>query len=389
VTTIRLAFVLMLLALASNATAAGTQADPPGIPTVIRAREQALADAMHARDSQRLEQLLALDYILRGTPDIDRATWIRNAVTLCWGDRSEIEHFDARPLGDVVVASFELTVHVDPATCQPARLRSLITDIWIRQADGWRLRIRHAAAAPAADADLSAQYGAVPLPPPTWEISSELSLVATAGNTSTRTLGLAGDVTHRGLASSTTGSVTFLTSEADEITRARSLSAEARHAFHVGGRVEPFVRGAYARDRFAGIANRATVDVGAAYTARVPKPHSLTAEGGLGFTAEQRLDGTDLRHLAAATAVDYAWTRGPGVELKEHVGLNADLESAGNWRAAIRTALGIALTRLLSFKVSHAFEYRHAPVTGFRRMDMRTAAALVLSFQQRPDVSKQ
>jgi nitrate/nitrite transporter NarK len=70
----------------------------------IRDRELALADAMHARDRQRLEELLAPDYILRSSPDIDRETWIRNAVTLCWGDRSSIDGFHASQQAGVVIA---------------------------------------------------------------------------------------------------------------------------------------------------------------------------------------------------------------------------------------------------------------------------------------------
>jgi hypothetical protein len=76
----------------------------------IRALEQALADAMHSKDGRRIDGLLASEYAMRGAPDIDRAAWMRNALTLCWGERSDIDRFLVRLQADVAVASFEVTL---------------------------------------------------------------------------------------------------------------------------------------------------------------------------------------------------------------------------------------------------------------------------------------
>lgn len=349
----------------------------------IRAKERALADAMHARDRQRIESLLAPDYVLRGAPDIDRDTWISNALTLCWGDRSDIDAFRVHEHDDVIVASFELTFYVDPTLCRPAVLRSLITDIWSRGADGWRLHIRHSGPPPQADAGIAAQYGIVPQPPPTWDLSGELSLVATGGNTSIRTLGLGGSAIHRTDARSTRASIAFVTSQAGSVTNARSLAMQARHGVRVRERIELLGRGSYARDRFAGIDDRATAEVGTAYTVS-PRPHTLTAEGSVGFTVEQRLDATELQFATATGTIDYGWTARPGSELTQSVRMAFDLETAGNWRGISTTAVGVTLTELLSLKASHAIEYRNQPVAGFRRTDMRTAATLVISWQRHP-----
>ncbi len=358
-------------------------ADPADLAAHILALERALADALHARDRDRLEALLAPGYVLRGAPDIERAQWVDNAVTLCWGDRSDIDAFAARRHDQVVVAAFTLTFYVDPGSCQPALLRSLITDVWVRDGDRWRLQVRHAAPPPAGTG-VAAQYGAVPLLPATWEASGELSLVATGGNTDTQTLGLGGDVTHRSGRSESRGAVAFLTSEADEVTRARSLHVEARHGYRVRPRLELFGRGAFARDRFAGIDGQSTMAGGAAYTAGLPVGHVLTTEGSLGFVVERRRDATRLEFASATGALRYGWTIVPGTELSEEASVLADLESAGNWRGATATALTVVLTRVLSLKVSHAFEYRHRPVAGFGRTDMRTAAALVFGVAHRP-----
>lgn len=368
-----------------SASAAAQEADPAAnVAAGIRGREAALAEAMHAGDRSRLEQLLARDYSLRGSPDIDRETWIRNAVTLCWGDRSDIEGFRVRQYGQVVIASFELTFYVDPATCRSAVLRSLITDVWVHEPDGWKLRVRHAGPPPT-DSSIAAQYGFQPEAPPTWEVSNELSLVATSGNTSTRTLGVGSQVTHQNDARSTHGSFAFLSSEADAVTRARSLTVQIRHAFRLAERLDAFGEVSYARDRFAGIDHRIVATAGIARTVSLPPRHVLRVQGGAGMTAERRLDATNLRRHATATgALHYGWTFAPRAELTEDAAVDADLQSAGNWRGTGRTALSVTLTRLLSLKVSNIVEYRNAPVAGFRRTDMRMAAALVMTLQRRP-----
>jgi hypothetical protein len=63
---------------------------------------------------------------------------------------------------------------------------------------------------------------------------------------------------------------------------------------------------------------------------------------------------------------------------------NADLKSASNWRTSTTTALSVSFRSVLSLRASHAIEYRHAPVVGFGRSDMRTAVTLVCSMAMRP-----
>jgi putative salt-induced outer membrane protein YdiY len=371
---------IAMLALAAGAEAA----QPERITADLLAHERALSAAMHARDRARLDQLLAPDYVLRGAPDVDRATWLRNALTFCWGDRSDLAAFRATSHGPVAVASFELTFYVDPGTCAPAVLRSVVTDVWVRHAEGWRLAVRHAGPPPAPGAGIAAQYGSVPDPPPAWELDGELSLVATGGNTSTRTLGAGSEVTHRSRTSTTRASAAFVTSEADAVTRARSSNVQVRHGVRAAPRTELFGRAAYARDRFAGIDARFTLDAGASYTASLPRGQSLAVEGGVGYTAEDRVGGADLRFAIVTGALGYAWAIRPGTELTGDLGLTADPATPRNWRGTGTTAVSVTLSRLVSLRASHTVEYRNAPVAGFGRTDMRTAAALVVTLRGRP-----
>jgi putative salt-induced outer membrane protein YdiY len=297
-----------------------------------------------------------------------------------------MEAFSARQYDDVIVASFELTFYVDPTTCQPGLLRSLITDVWVRHPDGWRLQVRHSGPAPSAAAGIAAQYGLVPEPPPVWDVRGELSLVATAGTTSTHTLGLGSAATHRTDRTSTRASIAFLTSGAEEETQARSLSMQARYGIRISERTEMFGRGSYARDRFAGIDNRFTTEGGLAYAAVLSPRHALTTEGSIGFIVEQRLDASDLEFATATGTIHYVWTMPRGAEFTQLLGVTADLETARDWRGSSTTAFSVTVAQQLSLKASHAIEYRNTPVAGFGRLDMRTAGALVLSWRQRPGV---
>ena len=377
----RLALPLYCLASLFIAAPAQAQEAPSGPAAELGALERALADAMHAKDEGRLDRLLAPDYVLRGSPDIDRTTWLRNALALCWGDRSEIDNLQTQQHAGVAVTSFELTFHVDPDTCRPAELRSLITDVWVRDSTGWRLQVRHAGPPPRGG--IAAQYGAVPEVPPVWDARGELSLVATGGTTSVRTLGLGSTVVHRGSATTTLGSIAFLTSEVEAVTNARSLTTLGRHGRRVGARVELFGEASYGRDRFAGIDNRIRAAAGAAYSASLRRRQTLTAEGTVGYTAENRLDSMDRRFPTATGTLRYRWSGLRGTELTEDAGVIADLGTARNWRGTSATAFVVTLTRLVSFKVAHALEYRNDPVRGFGRTDLETTAALVVSLQRR------
>jgi hypothetical protein len=87
----RLTLAVAIFTAMSNSTAAQVRRDVAEAAARIHQMERTLADAMHTRDRRQLEQLLAADYVLRGAPDIDRETRIQNAITLCCGDRSEID----------------------------------------------------------------------------------------------------------------------------------------------------------------------------------------------------------------------------------------------------------------------------------------------------------
>ena len=352
--------------------------------------EQLLAATLHTHDRAQMERLLDDEFVMRSEPDVNRTTWIQNAVSHCWGNRVEISHFDAHIQDSVAIATFELTLHVNPVNCQPATVRSLITDVWVQRDEGWRLRVRHSGPPTAAIGNLAGQYAVVPQAPPEWRLDSELSFVGTAGNTSTETLGLAGNLLHQKKGQTTTLRVAFVTSEADQVTRARSIDAQGRHAVSVRNGLDAFGRVAYFRDRFAGIGNRTVIESGLSYTAADTPLTTVTLEGAAGFTSETHVPSMDPtivqapdENFAVASGTFGFWQKiTPMSELKNDVSVTADLVSATNWRMTNTLNFQVTLTRLLSVKLANGVEYRHAPVPGFRRTDVRTAASLVFSFKK-------
>jgi hypothetical protein len=85
----------------------------------------------------------------------------------------------------------------------------------------------------------------------------------------------------------------------------------------------------------------------------------------------------------ATAALDYKWMIVPGTEVRgsdvqrgPEVGVElADFDHHSTERQLHERAVT---------RASHAIEYRHAPVVGFGRSDMRTAVTLVCSMAMRP-----
>jgi putative salt-induced outer membrane protein len=366
------------------AAPAGTLHDDTLVREVLTL-ERALAGTLQTRDRGVMESLLDEDFVLRSEPDIGRATWIDNALTKCWGDRFEITNFTVHEQKDARVATFTLTMYVNPANCQQATIRSLITDVWIAHEGAWRLRVRHSGP-PIASTSVAGQFGFTPQPTPRWKVDSELSFVGTAGNTSTQTVGLASDLVHQRERTTSRVQASLVSSETDGIARARAMDIQARHSVDLRDALAIFGRLTYARDRFAGIDSRVALDMGVAYTAVDSPVHTLTLEAGGGITSEGRVETEDLRFAVATGTLAYGRKITPGLEVRDELGLTADLMSGSNWRAKNALTLQATLTRMLSVKLSHAIEHRHEPVPGFGRTDSRTSAALVFSFRKLPPV---
>lgn len=344
----------------------------------IRALEDTLAQGLVRKDRAALESLIAPGFVMRGDPDIDRHTWLGNAMAFCWGDRAEIADFAVQDLGDAVIATFILTTDRDPTTCAPAVVRSLITDVW-RRDDGWRLTLRQSGPA---GATLAGQFARTAPPPPRWEVRSELSLVATAGNTSTQTLGVGGNLEYRPGPWLTTMRVAFVRAGTDGQDNARSLAIEFRQSRDLSSRAGVFGHAAYLRDTFAGIEHRVGADGGLTYKVVTTAPHAMNLDAGVGYTRETRVAEADRSFATGTLALVYKWNVTRTASLTNDGTFTANLQDRADWRATDTAALSASLNSTLSLRLSYALKFLNRPVPGFKKTDSVVSAALVARFSR-------
>ena len=140
-----------------------------------------------------------------------------------------------------------------------------------------------------------------------WSGTAAVSLIATSGNSDTRTFGLGGEVTYAPDTWRWLGRVSYVEAEADDQVRARAQSALVELSWAFSGRLELYGRGGYQRDLFAGIERRLTTEGGLAYTVIATEPQSLRLLAGFGFTGEQRVVGDDLSLGTANATGRYTW----------------------------------------------------------------------------------
>ena len=343
----------------------------------LRAVEERLAAALVAKDDSVFTQLIAPDFVMRGTPDVTRAEWIDNARKLCWGDRAELTDFRVLQTTTAhAVVALVLTTGRDPITCERATVRSLITDIWERRSGAWQLVLRHSGAA----GGVEAQFVSSAAPPPRWEGSAELSLVDTGGNADTQTLGTAGALVWRPGPWTTDARASFVRSEAASVETARSFVAGVRQSRTISPRLEAFGRFEYLVNEFAGIGRRLSFDGGLGYRLLQGPVHTLRTDAGLGYSREDRLSDADLSFALATFGAAYQWIFNRSITLGDSTVLTTSLQDGEDWRFRNALAVTASLTRRVSIKLSHELNFANAPAAGFGRTDTVLAAALVVRF---------
>lgn len=353
----------------------GGQPDEPD-PDIV-ALEQRLFRAIEEKNRPALEALVATEFVLRGEPDTDRESWLKNAVSLCWGPSWDIQKLSVREQDDTQIATFILNFYRDPITCRVAPMRSLITDIWIREDGQWRLAMRHSG--PVGEA-LRTQFAPVPLQPPPFEARAEVSFVSTGGNASAQTVGSSGDIIRRHARSTTTGRASFIRSATDGMESARALTGQLRHGVRISDRLEAYGRGGYLRDQFAGLEHRVNADAGLSYVVPQPPQRALKFDFGLGATHEDRLADANLTVLNATVGLSLRARLAPAVEVSAESQAVADLGTVANWRLSNDLALSSTLNAHLSARMSYATRILNQPVPGFRRADHVLSATLVLRY---------
>jgi len=231
----------------------------------------------------------------------------------------------------------------------------------------------------ASASELVAQQAAPP-PPPVREGKAEFAFVATSGNSSTQSIGAAGDVTYRPPAWVLNGKVIFVRNEANDLVSARSLATLGRAARVLTPRLQAFGQHQYLRDLFSGIAHRNSLDGGLSYLVLGTAKNTLFADGGIGYLREQRLLAADLSTATGLAGLRYKLALSSTADFTDDLLTTMDFAEAGTWRLAQAAALTARLATALSLKVSNQIRFVNVPVPGFERTDTITSTALVVSF---------
>ena len=213
-----------------------------------------------------------------------------------------------------------------------------------------------------------------------WSGTAEVSLVATSGNSDTRTVGLGSEATYDPGTWRWLGRVSYVETEADDQLRARSHSALVETSRALSERLDLYGRGGYLRDLFAGIEGRLTTEGGLAYEVVTTEPQSLQLLTGFGFTRERRVSGDDLSLGTANLTGRYRWAITETSALTDEAAFVADLNTGDGWRFTNEIAATAALSTRLSLKVSHKLSYLNEPVPEFRKIDTILSVALVANF---------
>ena len=215
-----------------------------------------------------------------------------------------------------------------------------------------------------------------PEPPPRFEASAQFALVDTRGNASSQTLGFGGDLAWRPDPWIYTSKVLFAQNKANDLLEARSFDAMFRADRTLNERLSVFGRYDFLRDVFAGIEQRHVIEGGVSYLASDRPPHRLRLDAGLGYLYENHpIDHFDSVTLSLGAA--YRLTISQNSEFTYEPRFLQTLAEAGAWKFDQDTALKVAMTSILTLKLSHTLRYNAKPPAGFDTTDTIMAVSLV------------
>jgi putative salt-induced outer membrane protein YdiY len=221
---------------------------------------------------------------------------------------------------------------------------------------------------------------AAPAKPPAHEGSAEFALVATSGNTDTKTVGLNGDLTLRPSKWVYRTKASFVQNEVKGVVAARAVTGSFRASREFTKKVSMFGQVRYLRDRFSGIANRTAVEAGISAAWNEKGRQSVSADISGGYESEKRLLSQDVSTAVTAMGLRYRLKLSATADFNDEARVTQSLSTNSDYRFDHLAAVTAKLTTHLSLKVSNTMRYVHSPVPGFKRTDTATSMALVAKF---------
>jgi putative salt-induced outer membrane protein len=213
-----------------------------------------------------------------------------------------------------------------------------------------------------------------------WSHLAEASFLQTSGNTSVTSLGAAFETRYRGLLWASRGRAGFVQNTVSGLTQAELFTVDLRGDRNIDGHLGAFLQGSFLRNPFAGFNSRTSGDVGVRYEIIPAHAHVLAIEAGLGALAENRTDIGNNTFANFRGALDYQWRISPTAELSNLFTVLDNLNSTNDVRLTNTTSLGLAVTSVVSAKLSFRLDYLNSPVAGKKNLDTATTVALAAKF---------
>ncbi len=217
--------------------------------------------------------------------------------------------------------------------------------------------------------------------PQAWQFSLGLSYLATGGNSDSASAGIDVSAEHSGEIWSGEAKLSALRSSRDSVVEAEryTLSGGAdrklvrRWALHSGVKTE--------RDRFAGIALRTVVDLGAKTTLVVKSKVEIEFLLATTYTREELAEqlGTSSTWGGLAGG-ELVWEITDSASLKQRLALYTDFSDDENFRVEADTSIESAINARWALKFSYELRYDNQPVSDRKTTDTCTKASLVVRF---------
>ena len=223
----------------------------------------------------------------------------------------------------------------------------------------------------------------LPRPPP-LKASAELSWVQTSGNSSGQTIGAGLEAEYTPSPLKFGLKLGYLRQEADGVESARRFNSSLRAGYLLTKQIEAFVQGNYLENKYAGIDHLTGVEVGGSFTFLGGPVHELSADAGIGYAWESRLNlpyaNDDLSYAAVRLGAKYQWNLSKTSFFREEPGILLDLAHSSNWKFYNMASINAGLTSIFSLKLGWTLAYQNQPAVGKVKTDSTTSAAIVASF---------
>ena len=216
--------------------------------------------------------------------------------------------------------------------------------------------------------------------PPKTSFTGDLGYVNASGNTEFATLSVGDRIVHTRGPWTFTQLAGFVRGTTTDSVTARAFRASLRVDHAIGNSVSAFVGVSDEMNKFAGFKSRTDEFGGLSWKVIRSPTDTLAIDGGVGYTQQKDVDGTDKNFGSMRTAETYKHVFSAHayfLQLGEYVPSFGDKE--GN-RINSESAIVAPVSSHIGVKVNYSIRYASKPPTGFGTTDRVLTMGLQISF---------